>query len=109
MARRNIQALACRRVDRVSCFLAKADEGAEQVDGVGGRNLGRQRMCERRLAAGVDEEVGGGERNERCDDVAVVAEQPSDRLNRAQLFGWDGDGIGVGANVESAFRRTAAQ
>ena len=40
-----------------------ADEGAEQVDRVRGRDLSRQRMGERGLAAGVDEEVGGGERD----------------------------------------------
>jgi len=42
-----------------------ADERAEQVDGVGGRNLVRQRVSQRRLAPGVDEEVGGGERRNK--------------------------------------------
>ena len=53
-----------------------ADEGAEQVDGVGGWNLVRQRVSERRLAAGVDEEVGGGERDERRDDVRSSSRIP---------------------------------
>ena len=34
-----------------------SDEGAQQVDGVGGRDLVRQRVGEGRLPAGVDQEV----------------------------------------------------
>ncbi|MCG3775304.1 MAG: hypothetical protein JW395_2136 [Nitrospira sp.] len=50
-----------------------ADEGAEQVDGVGGWNLVRQRVSQRRLAASVDEEIGGGEWDQRRDKFPIVA------------------------------------
>lgn len=73
----------------------------------------RQRVSQRRLAAGVDEEVGGGKRDERRDQLSVRCRIPGDRLNRPQLLGWDCDGFGVGVglgpNVVSGFSRTVAE
>ena len=72
-----------------------ADEGAEQVDGVCGWNLVRQCVSERRLAAGVDEEVGCGQWDEGRDRGPVQCRRCCDRLDRAQLFRWVFDGVGA--------------
>ena len=70
-----------------------ADEGAEQVDAVGGGDFVRQSMCQGRLAAGVDEEVRGGERDQRAREVAVLRRVARDRAHCMQLLGREGDGV----------------
>ncbi|MGB7219890.1 MAG: hypothetical protein WBD07_13915 [Vicinamibacterales bacterium] len=64
-----------------------ADEGAEQVDGIGGWDFVGERVGEGRLAAGVDQQIGGRQWDQRRDDVAVVGRRACDRLDGAQQCG----------------------
>jgi hypothetical protein len=62
-----------------------ADEGAEQVDGVGGWDFVRERVG--RLAAGVDQQIGRRQWDQRLDDVAVVGWRACDQMDGAQQCG----------------------
>ena len=63
------------------------DEGAEQVDAVRGGDLARECVGERWFAAGVDEQVRGGQGDERCDCLAVKGRVAGSQLDAAKFPG----------------------